>query len=105
MASPMFWIAMICQIIVVAGYFFFYRKEQLGWSYPFTLVLIVDSFGIHSSPIITILLLADSERTKIFIKSIGLFLPLDLHTDPLIATNSVNKLEAIATLDTAHHTR
>ncbi|KAJ7172450.1 modular protein with glycoside hydrolase family 13 and glycosyltransferase family 5 domains [Mycena filopes] len=30
MAEPMFWIALICQIIVVVGYFFFYRKEQLA---------------------------------------------------------------------------
>lgn len=33
MAEPMFWIALICQLIVVVGYFFFYRKEQLGMSY------------------------------------------------------------------------
>ncbi|KAF7338273.1 Modular protein with glycoside hydrolase family 13 and glycosyltransferase family 5 domains [Mycena venus] len=30
MAEPMFWLALICQIIVVVGYFFFYRKEQLA---------------------------------------------------------------------------
>ncbi|KAJ7111552.1 modular protein with glycoside hydrolase family 13 and glycosyltransferase family 5 domains [Mycena crocata] len=30
MAEPMFWIALICQLIVVIGYFFFYRKEQLA---------------------------------------------------------------------------
>jgi hypothetical protein len=29
MALPLFWIAMICQIIIVLGYFWFYRKEQL----------------------------------------------------------------------------
>ena len=28
-ASPLFWIALICQLIIVAGYFWFYRKEQL----------------------------------------------------------------------------
>ncbi|KAJ7285792.1 modular protein with glycoside hydrolase family 13 and glycosyltransferase family 5 domains [Mycena rebaudengoi] len=30
MGEPMFWIALICQLIVVTGYFFFYRKEQLA---------------------------------------------------------------------------
>lgn len=30
MANPAFWIALICQIIIVIGYFLFYRKEQLG---------------------------------------------------------------------------
>jgi alpha-1,3-glucan synthase len=30
MASPTFWIALICQLIIVIGYFWFYRKEQLG---------------------------------------------------------------------------
>ena len=29
MALPLFWIAMLCQIIIVLGYFWFYRKEQL----------------------------------------------------------------------------
>ena len=30
MAEPPFWIALICQLIIVVGYFWFYRKEQLG---------------------------------------------------------------------------
>ncbi|EKM55582.1 glycosyltransferase family 5 protein [Phanerochaete carnosa HHB-10118-sp] len=30
MASAPFWIAMICQIVIVIGYFWFYRKEQLA---------------------------------------------------------------------------
>lgn len=30
MASGPFWIAMLCQIIIVVGYFWFYRKEQLS---------------------------------------------------------------------------
>ncbi|KAJ3541757.1 hypothetical protein NM688_g6042 [Phlebia brevispora] len=30
MASAPFWVAMICQIIIVIGYFWFYRKEQLA---------------------------------------------------------------------------
>lgn len=29
MASPPFWIALISQLIIVFGYFWFYRKEQL----------------------------------------------------------------------------
>jgi alpha-1,3-glucan synthase len=29
MASPMFWIALVCQLVIVFGYFWFYRKEQL----------------------------------------------------------------------------
>lgn len=32
MALPLFWIALICQLIIVLGYFWFYRKEQLGQS-------------------------------------------------------------------------
>lgn len=30
MASWAFWVAMLCQIIIVTGYFWFYRKEQLS---------------------------------------------------------------------------
>lgn len=30
MASAPFWVALICQLIIVIGYFWFYRKEQLG---------------------------------------------------------------------------
>jgi alpha-1,3-glucan synthase len=30
MASAPFWIALSCQLIIVVGYFWFYRKEQLG---------------------------------------------------------------------------
>jgi alpha-1,3-glucan synthase len=29
MASPAFWVALVCQLIIVFGYFWFYRKEQL----------------------------------------------------------------------------
>ena len=32
MAEPLFWIALICQIVIVLGYFWFYRKEQLCMS-------------------------------------------------------------------------
>ena len=30
MAKAPFWIALICQLVIVIGYFWFYRKEQLG---------------------------------------------------------------------------
>lgn len=30
MASAAFWIALICQLVIVLGYFWFYRKEQLS---------------------------------------------------------------------------
>ncbi|PFH54317.1 glycosyltransferase family 5 protein [Amanita thiersii Skay4041] len=30
MALPLFWIALFCQLVIVVGYFWFYRKEQLG---------------------------------------------------------------------------
>ncbi|KAK7014847.1 modular protein with glycoside hydrolase family 13 and glycosyltransferase family 5 domains [Favolaschia claudopus] len=30
MAEPIFWLALISQLIIVVGYFFFYRKEQLA---------------------------------------------------------------------------
>lgn len=29
-AYPLFWVALVCQIVIVVGYFWFYRKEQLG---------------------------------------------------------------------------
>lgn len=35
MASPAFWVALVSQLIIVFGYFWFYRKEQLCTSlYP-----------------------------------------------------------------------
>lgn len=37
MATAPFWLALICQIIIVIGYFWFYRKEQLGMSHGFRL--------------------------------------------------------------------
>ena len=36
-ASPIFWAALICQLVIVIGYFWFYRKEQLG--------TLIDHFG------------------------------------------------------------
>ncbi|KAJ3903941.1 modular protein with glycoside hydrolase family 13 and glycosyltransferase family 5 domains [Lentinula edodes] len=30
MAEPMFWLALFCQLVIVVGYFWFYRKEQLA---------------------------------------------------------------------------
>jgi len=32
LASAPFWIALTCQLVIVIGYFWFYRKEQLGES-------------------------------------------------------------------------
>lgn len=29
-ASPMFWLCLVCQLIIVVGYFWFYRREELG---------------------------------------------------------------------------
>jgi alpha-1,3-glucan synthase len=37
MGSPIFWAALICQLVIVIGYFWFYRKEQLG--------TLIDHFG------------------------------------------------------------
>lgn len=28
--EPMFWIALVCQLVIIAGYFCFYRREELG---------------------------------------------------------------------------
>lgn len=30
MVEPMFWVCLICQLIIVAGYFWFYRREELA---------------------------------------------------------------------------
>ena len=30
MVEPMFWVCLICQLIIVVGYFWFYRREELG---------------------------------------------------------------------------
>ncbi|KAF4623027.1 hypothetical protein D9613_002379 [Agrocybe pediades] len=30
MALPLFWVALVCQLVIVFGYFWFYRKEQLA---------------------------------------------------------------------------
>jgi hypothetical protein len=56
MASAPFWIALICQIVIVLGYFWFYRKEQLGefvlpWRCSIWLIIIC-----FSSTIIMLLL-------------------------------------------------
>ncbi|KAF9242130.1 glycoside hydrolase family 13/glycosyltransferase family 5 protein [Melanogaster broomeanus] len=39
MASAPFWIALVCQLVIVLGYFWFYRKEQLCMSHRNTDVL------------------------------------------------------------------
>jgi hypothetical protein len=34
---PLFWIALISQLVIVWGYFWFYRKEQLGQFFSLTI--------------------------------------------------------------------
>lgn len=53
MASAPFWIAMICQIIIVIGYFWFYRKEQLGMSVFDVVLDNMLTYVLFSPPIIT----------------------------------------------------
>jgi len=36
-ALPPFWVALTCQLVIVWGYFWFYRKEQLGLLFSFEL--------------------------------------------------------------------
>jgi hypothetical protein len=62
MASAPFWIALICQIVIVLGYFWFYRKEQLGKSscVEHSIWLVTDRF--FSS---TIILLSSPKHTRI----------------------------------------
>ena len=38
-ASVPFWIALVCQILIVVGYFWYYRKEQLGTWCSATLIM------------------------------------------------------------------
>jgi len=40
-ASVPFWIALVCQIVIVGGYFWYYRKEQLGTSYRAMLIVAI----------------------------------------------------------------
>lgn len=44
MASAPFWVALICQLIIVLGYFWFYRKEQLGEYQNASLIIISDTY-------------------------------------------------------------
>lgn len=53
MASAPFWVAMICQIIIVLGYFWFYRKEQLGTCLRFLVCLHSANDLVLSTPMIT----------------------------------------------------
>jgi hypothetical protein len=53
-AYPLFWVALVCQIVIVVGYFWFYRKEQLGEHSHLSFFLVVGSNLILSStPIIS----------------------------------------------------
>jgi hypothetical protein len=76
MALPLFWIALLCQIIIVIGYFWFYRKEQLCKPLPtqklnraliieFQLALDSNLFFNHYSIIFLGYKLSDSRRTSI----------------------------------------
>lgn len=38
LAVPLFWVALVSQLIIVWGYFWFYRKEQLGQSFSLTIL-------------------------------------------------------------------
>ena len=56
MANAPFWIALLSQLIIVLGYFWFYRKEQLCMSTRalFPVMMLADSFvSFFSSPAIT----------------------------------------------------
>lgn len=56
MASAPFWIALICQIVIVIGYFWFYRKEQLGMSSViFSTSISLQTFRMFSTTMITIM--------------------------------------------------
>lgn len=46
MDYPAFWIALICQLIIVWGYFWFYRKEQLGQSFSIEEPYLESDIGI-----------------------------------------------------------
>lgn len=76
MALPLFWIALLCQIIIVIGYFWFYRKEQLCKPLPtqmfntaliieFQLALDSNLFSDHYRIISLGYKLSDSRRTSI----------------------------------------
>jgi hypothetical protein len=54
---PLFWVALACQLLIVVGYFWFYRKEQLCMLFFLTLchVRLLMSF-LHSSTMISALL-------------------------------------------------
>jgi len=63
MASAPFWIALVSQLIIVIGYFWFYRKEQLG-----KLIVLLPSIPhihtlSHSSPMMAISVLHLPPRT------------------------------------------
>ncbi len=51
MASAPFWIALICQLVIVIGYFWFYRKEQLGTLMVLLCAIICTDTLCHSTPV------------------------------------------------------
>jgi hypothetical protein len=46
MDFPAFWIALICQLIIGWGYFWFYRKEQLGQSFSIVVIYLESDIGM-----------------------------------------------------------
>lgn len=50
MANAPFWIALICQLIIVVGYFWFYRKEQLGAFFSGFYLIATINENISSQP-------------------------------------------------------
>lgn len=73
MASAPFWVALVSQLVIVVGYFWFYRKEQLG-----ELILLlcaitcIDSF-CRSTPVMARSLLHLPRTYRVLFLDHGLF--------------------------------
>lgn len=67
MANAPFWLALVCQIIIVIGYFWFYRKEQLGTSHvsesPHTLLTSARLQPDHDQELAHYTIFLNSQRT------------------------------------------
>ena len=57
MASAPFWVALACQLIIVVGYFWFYRKEQLGKLIAFLCEIACTDTLCRSTPVMATSLL------------------------------------------------
>ena len=55
-SSVVFWVALVCQIVVVVGYFWYYRKEQLGtWLHRLLRLFLSDLLCLfHSTTVNTV---------------------------------------------------